>query len=99
MVPLLQTTTESYYKRRQLYYNLKQKFITYYIKNLSQITAAQISAPYWWVLQRALTFLLNYGSSQNYYKLCQNALQITAGATICSVITNCNNMKQIKLSE
>ena len=46
-VPLQQTTTENYYKLRHIYYKLQQKNITNYIKNLLQITPAQISSNYW----------------------------------------------------
>ena len=94
--PLSQITLNFQYKLRQLYHKLRQEVITNYdtlkircIQNLLSITAAQTSPTYWWLLQIALIFIINYGSFQNYYKLRQKILQITAGITKCGVITNC----------
>ena len=93
---LLQITLNFQYKLRQLYHKLRQEVITNYdtlkircIQNLLSITAAQTSPTYWWLLQIAFIFIINYGSLQNYYKLRQKILQITAGITKCGVITNC----------
>ena len=58
-------------------------------KILLQIMAAWIPPDYWWILQIALIFITKYDSFQNYYKLRQKWLQITAGITNCGVITNC----------
>ena len=54
MAPLSQITAKHYYS---------------YMKNLLQITAAQISQSYWWLLQIVLIFITNYGCFQNCYKL------------------------------
>ena len=72
-----------------------RKYCKFQQKLIANI-ATEISWNYGWLLQIAFICITSYGSFENYYKLCQKLLQITAGITDCCVITNCvvTNLKK-----